>query len=441
MVKGPKGGLDIFKKRQKKLLEKIGDGVGVIFAHPEQIRNNDVHHKYRQDSTFYYLTGFSEPESVIVFDASSPSPFTMFVRQKDATRELWDGFRYGIDGAAEYFGANKVYPIDDLVKILPELLKNTSKVYYKLGEQKEHDEIIMTAIDHARRSRGRSGLGQPNIIDLKQITGEMRLIKQPEEIELLRKACEISAYGHIAAMRACKPGVNEYEIEAEVEHEFRRRGSDRLGYNSIVGSGPNATVLHYVFNDDVCKREHLLLIDAGAEFGYFTGDITRTFPVGGTFSPAQKKFYDVVLKVQKDCIEFVKPGVKLADIHQRAIKGLIDGMLSLGLMKGSAKDIYEKKEYIKYYPHGTGHWLGMDVHDSGLYSIDGEPRALEPGMCFTIEPGLYVPENDKDAPAEFRGMGVRIEDDILVTSKGCEVLTKLAPKETHEIEAILGKSV
>jgi Xaa-Pro aminopeptidase len=439
MEKGPKGGSEIYKKRRTKLLEQIKDGVMILVSHPEQIRNNDVHHKYRQDSSFYYLTGFTEPESVIILSPSSPAPFTMFVREKDPTRELWDGFRYGIDGAGKYFGPNKVYPIGELEARLPEILSDTEKIYYRLDENKEFDVKLLEAVQKARGKKGRTGMGLPQIVDSKSIVGEMRLFKTPEEAEFLKKACEISAYGHLAAMRACKPGMLEYEIEAEVEREFRRRGSERLGYNSIVGSGPNATVLHYVFNNDKCLKEHLLLIDAGAEYGYMTGDITRTFPVGGKFSSSQRKLYETVLRVQKDLIAFAKPGVRMAEIHQRSIDGLTAGMLELGLLKGTKKEVIEKREFLKYFPHGTGHWLGMDVHDAGLYMKNGESRKIEPGMCFTIEPGLYVPENDAQAPAEFRGLGIRIEDDVLVTQNGLDVMTSIAPKEVDELEAVIGK--
>jgi Xaa-Pro aminopeptidase len=322
--------------------------------------------------------------------------------------------------------------------VLSELLKNTDKIYFRIGENHEFDSTVETAIETARKSRGRSGLGMPALVDLKQIIGEMRLYKSADEIALLRKACEISAEGHLRAMRVCKPGMYEYQIEAEIMHEFRMRGSERLGYGSIVGRGANATVLHYVSNNDKLMSDDLILIDAGAEYGYFTGDITRTFPVNGKFSPPQKKLYEAVLKVQKSCIAFAKPGVKLADIHQHAIAGLVDEMLELKLLSGSKNSLIENKDFFKYYPHGTGHWLGMDVHDAGLYTKNGEGRKLEPGMCFTIEPGLYVPVDDKNAPAEYRGLGIRIEDDILITPQGCEVLTSLAPKDVEAIEAIIG---
>jgi Xaa-Pro aminopeptidase len=439
MIKGPMGGNEIFKTRRQKYLDLTKDGISIFFSQPEQVRNNDVHHHFRQDSAFYYLSGFTEPESVLVLDANSPNPFTMFVRERDATRELWDGFRYGIEGAAEFYGPHKVYPIGELEKKLPDLIKNSEKIYYKTAENPENDRLLEKVIESARKSFGRSGRGNPQICDAKQIVGEMRLHKSSDELMLLKQACIISAEGHIAAMKVCKPGMFEYQLDAEITREFKMRGSERIGYGSIVGGGSNATVLHYVFNSDELKKDDLVLIDAGAEYGYYTGDITRTFPISGKFSKAQKQLYEAVLRVQKDCIDFVKPGVKLAAIHQHAIQGLVDQMLDLKLLKGNKTSIIEKKEYLKYYPHGTGHWLGMDVHDSGLYSLKGEPRELKEGMCFTIEPGLYIPKDDQDAPAEYRGIGIRIEDDIAVNKKGlADVLTELAPKEIDAMESIIG---
>lgn len=440
MQLGPKGNLEIYNRRRQKLLEKIKDGVAIFFAHPEQIRNNDAHHKYRQDSTFYYLTGFTEPESVIVLDGKT-SKFSLFVREKDATRELWDGFRYGLDGTKKFFGPDQVFSIKDLASKLPELIKESQRVYYRYGDHREHDEVVLESMQAARRAKGRSGLGFPDLIDGNSIVGEMRLIKSDDEADLLRKAGHITSMGHIAGMKATRPGMFEYELEAIIESEFRRLGSERLGYNSIVGTGANATVLHYVFNDDKLAENQLVLVDAGAEYGYYTGDITRTYPTNGKFTAAQKKLYEGVLKVQKECVSFVKPGIRLADIHNKSIHGLIDVMLDLGLLKGSAQEIFEKKTFTKYFPHGTSHWLGMDVHDSGIYQIDGQSRLLEKGMCFSVEPGLYVPQDDSSAPSEFRGIGIRIEDDILVTANGYENLTKDAPKEVNEIEDLVGSSV
>lgn len=436
--KGPSGGMEIYKKRRAELLNKIKGGVAVLFSHPEQIRNEDVHHHYRQDSAFYYLTGFPESESVAVIDGVS-NTFTLFVKKKDPLKELWTGFLYGLEGAQEHFGANKVYPIDELKSVLPDLLKNAEKVFYRMGEFRDNDEVVLSAIRSGVKSRGRTGLGDPDIADVKTLIGEMRLKKGDDEVNNLRRACDISARGHIRAMKASRPGIYEYELEAELLYEFKKGGSPRVGYGAIVASGVNATVLHYTENNCRCDDGEFVLIDAATEYGYLTSDITRTFPVNGKFSAAQKKFYQAVLTVQKNLVAMVKPGIRFHDIHDACTEGLTDAMLDLGLLKGSRKQLIESNEYKKYFPHGTGHWLGMDVHDSGVYRIKGESRLLEPGMCFTIEPGLYVPGDDTTAPSEYRGLGVRIEDDILVTAKGHENLTQAVPKEVDALEEIIGK--
>ncbi len=436
---GPVNGKEIYKKRRAKLFAKIQNGVAIIPSNPEMLRNNDVHYDYRQDSTHYYLSGFAEPESIVVLNPTGKNKYILFVREKNVLRERWDGFRYGIESAGESFGADHVYPISEFEKIVPEIIKDASKIYYHIGRQSVMDEKVLTMMGIVKGSRGRSGRGLQDICDIDPLVGELRLFKSKEELEDLRKACDISARGHIAAMRMTKPGMFEYQVQAEVERVFKASGSERLGYGSIVGCGANATTLHYVTNKDQCLDGDFMLIDAGAEFNYLTGDITRTYPVNGKFSPAQRKFYQVILDVQKSCIQMIKPGLRYSAIHTHAVEMLTEGMIKLGLLKGSVKSLIEKKEYLKYYPHGTGHWLGMDVHDSGYYQVDGESRRIEPGMCFTVEPGLYVPLNDKTAPKELRGLGVRIEDDIYVTAKGCENMTVKAPKEISEIEAIVGK--
>lgn len=441
MRNGPVGGQEIYKKRREKLLAKLSADkvpcVAILPSHPEQIRNNDVHHYYRQDSSLFYLTGHTEPETIMVLNPAGKNKFILFVREKDPTRELWDGFRYGVEGAAEYFGADQVYPVCEFETVMPEILKPAEKVYYRLNENHEFDTKVLNLLQVAKNLNGRSGLGPAQVSDLKKVVGEMRLFKTKEELEYLRKACNISAAGHVAAMKFLKPNVYEYQVQAEVEAEFKRLGAERLGYESIVGSGANATVLHYISNRDQCKDGDLLLIDAGAEYNYMTGDITRVSPINGKFSKDQKRFYDAVLKVQKSCLKMIKPGVRFVDIHNHAIEGLTIEMLELGLLKGNVKNLIAKREFFKYFPHGTGHWLGMDVHDSGLYLINGESRQLEPGMCFTVEPGLYVPLKDKNAPKEYRGLGVRIEDNVHVTPKGCEVMTTAAPKEVEEIELLM----
>lgn len=437
MKKGPIGGLKAYELRRKKLYEQIGDGVAIVFAKPEETRNSDVPHPYRQDSTFFYLTGFVEPDSVAVFNPSSKTPFTFFVRPRDPGKEIWDGFRYGVEGAKKHFGADQVFEYSELEKQLPSLLESADVIYYHLSEELPFNEVVFKAAKEAVKKRGRTGLGNPTYKDLHQIVGEMRIIKTAEEQEFLKKACDISAEGHLTAMKTCRPGIMEYEVEAELLREFRRRDSKRVGYESIVGSGENATILHYVFNDSECKDGDLLLIDAGAEYGHMTGDITRTFPVNGKFTEPQKEFYQAVLDVQKALVEMVKPGIGFYDLHDKAIELLSQKLIDLKILKGDLKQVIESKSYRKYFPHGTGHWLGSDVHDVGLYRIDGEVRKLEPGMSFTIEPGLYVRGDDKEAPEKFRGMGVRIEDDILVTSSGYENLTKKVPKEVSDIEAFM----
>lgn len=435
---GPLGGVEIYKKRRQKFLEKIKDGVAIFPSHPHYIRNDDVHYPFRQDSSVYYLSGFTEPESVLVFAPHLKNKFVMFVSEKDPLRELWDGFRYGVEGAKQYFGADHVYPVSEFDKIMPEILKGADKIYYRLDVNKEYDEKIKILMEQSRKLRGRTGAGLQDLQDTRKIVGEMRLFKTKEEISFLKKACEITAHGHVAGMKATEVGKFEYEVQSEIEREFKRRGAPRLGYESIVGRGPNATILHYILNNDQCEDGDLLLVDAGAEYGYMSGDITRTYPVNGKFTRDQKKYYEAVLKVQKSCISMIKPGVKIADVHAHAIEGLTEGMVELGLLKGNVKNLIAKKDFFKYFPHGTSHWLGMDVHDAGLYQVDGKSRTLEPGMCFTVEPGLYVPEHDKHAPKQYRGLGVRIEDDVHVTAKGCEVMTSSAPKEVDEIESTVG---
>jgi Xaa-Pro aminopeptidase len=319
---------------------------------------------------------------------------------------------------------------------LPELLVGSEKVFYRVGLSAENDRKVLDALEKNRRSQGRTGKALPPIKDPNEVVGEMRLFKSPDEIALLRKACQISAQAHKAAMKEVRPGMNEFEVEALIDYIFRKNGCQRVGYGSIVAGGKNAACLHYRSNNEPLKDGDLLLIDAGGEFDYYTADITRTFPVGKKFTAAQARVYDLVLKVQKECVSMAKPGAKLPDIHKHAYEGLTEGLLSLGLLMGAKDDIVKNSGFRRFYPHGTSHWLGMDVHDLGLYLKNGEPRPLEPGMVFTIEPGFYVQPTDLDGTAEYRGIGIRIEDDIVITTSGCEVLTKDAPKERAEIEAL-----
>jgi Xaa-Pro aminopeptidase len=428
----------IFKKRRSALASHIGDGALIVPAHPEMVRNHDVHFAYRQDSNLFYLTGFEEPEAVLVLRPQHTPQCVLFVRKKDSLRETWDGFRYGPQGTEQEFGVDKAYVIDDLDKVLPTLLDGVDRVFYSLFQNHDFDAHFQKALQTVRAKQGRSGAGLLPITDSSEVLSEMRLKKSPEEIEWLKKACDISAEGHLAAMRFVKPGVNERHVQAVIEYTHRTKGSSRDGYNSIVASGPSATTLHYVFNDQPCNDGDLLLIDAGAEYNYFTGDITRTFPVNGKFTEIQKKFYSRVLEVQKSLLKMIRPGLAFKTLQDTTIEMLTNVMTELGLLKGAPAHIIENELFKKYYPHGVSHWLGMDVHDAGLYKIKGESRKLEPGMCFTIEPGLYVPIDDMSAPKELRGLGVRIEDDIVVTDYGCDVMTSKAPKEIDELESVIG---
>jgi Xaa-Pro aminopeptidase len=431
-----------FSERRKKAAQKAGRGALLIPSAPDLIRNDDVHHPFRQSSNLFYLTGFPEPESFLVIAprADGTSQSTLFVRKNNPEREIWDGRRFGVDGALASFGVDATYPIEELALQLPALLKHSEKIYYRTHKDEAMDRLIFGALETLRRGFGRSGRGLSALHDPSEILGEMRLFKAPEEIAALKKAGSISAESHRDAMLKTRPGMNEFEVEALIDYGFRSRGCQRLGYGSIVAGGVNATCLHYHENNQVLRDGDLLLIDAGGEFDFYTADITRTFPIGKKFSAPQRKLYDLVLKSQLDVIAMVKPGLPYAKMHEAASMILIEGLLSLGLMKGKAEEIFKTDTYRRFYPHGTGHYLGMDVHDCGLYLQNGEPRVLEPGMCFTIEPGLYVQPTDRDAPAEFKDIGIRIEDDILVTATGCEVMTSGVPKAVDEIEALRSQS-
>lgn len=432
---------EIFKKRRKKVLAGLHGAALIVAANPEQLRNDDVHHEYRQDSNMYYLTGFEEPESFLLLLPGKNPESVMFVRQKNVERETWDGFRYGPAGAQQEFLIDAVYPIEEFQSKSVELLKGFEEVYFRQFKNKQADALVENVLLDLKRAYGRSGYGLLTVKDADTFLGEFRLKKDEDDISNLRKACQISAEAHVAAMKFTKPGVSERHVQAVMSYNFYMSGSARVGYPYIIASGNNATTLHYNFNDQVCKKGDLLLIDAGAEYNYYSGDITRTFPISGHFSAAQKKVYEGVLTIQKELIAHLKPGLYFKDLHEMAIQRLVDLMLDLGLVTGRKEDVIKSNQHRKYYPHGVGHWLGMDVHDSGLYFIKGEARPIEAGMSFTIEPGLYIPENDMSVPAEFRGIGIRIEDDIVITQKGCDVMTSGVPKEINEIEKIVGTGI
>jgi len=430
--------MGIFKKRReligKAMQKATPNSEMVIFSNPEFLRNHDAHYEYRQDTNFFYMTGFDEPDSVFVFRPGKKPETIMFVRPRDEFRETWDGFRYGPEGTKKYYGIDEVHLIETLDEKLPEVIKDASSVYFRLQQHMKHDVHFLRVIEKAKNVYNRGSRGNIPVLDSAELLGEFRLFKDATEINWQRKACEITAKAHLETMKFVKPGMNERQVEGYIQFQFKNQLSARQGYNAIVASGKNATTLHYIFNDQECKKGDLLLIDAGAEYNYLTGDITRTFPVSGKFSKIQKEFYTHVLKVNKEIISMVKPGMEFSSMQTKAIEMLTDAMIDLKLLKGKREKLIKDQTYKKYYMHGVSHWLGMDVHDAGHYQINGKSRKLEPGMVFTVEPGLYVPHNDEDAPKELRGLGVRIEDNILVTKKGYENLTILCPKEVDDIE-------
>lgn len=437
-MRKPTVNLSVIAERRRRVAQLIPGSALIVASHPEQIRNHDVHFPYRQDSNLFYLTGFEEPESILVLRPGLTPETVMFVRRRDRERETWDGFRYGPEGVEREFQIQKAYPIEDFAKVAPELLKGVDRVYYRMMKNPEADHLVTAALEKCRAMQGRTGYGLLPIHDADELLGEMRLIKSESEMVDLREACEISAQAHLAAMKFTRPGVTERQVQAVLAYSFLSKGSAREGYNHIVASGAAATTLHYNFNDQPCHSGDLLLIDAGAEYNYYTGDITRTFPVNGKFSIEQAKVYQGVLDVQKKIIEFIKPGIVFRDLHDMASSMLTDLILNLGFLSGRKDDIIAANLHRKYYPHGVGHWLGLDVHDAGMYMHRGEPRPLEAGMCFTVEPGLYIPADDDSVPENYRGIGVRIEDNIRVTSSGCEIMTSTAPKEISDLEKVVG---
>ncbi len=421
---------------------KAHQGASFIFPSPSVVlRNPDVPHPFRQESHFYYLSGFDEENSCLVLahDPKASHGFRsfLFVQPRDPSKELWDGERYGVDRAASIFSVDEAAPIETLWERLPEILKFTNEVYYSLGKDEANDQKLISVLGKLQKSKGRSGLGQRAVKDPMEPVGEMRVIKKSEELEILKKACEATAQSHLQAMKQVRPGMNEFEVQALIEYEFKKNGCQRTGYGSIVAGGKNACCLHYVSNNEPLKDGDLLLIDAGGEMDYYTSDITRTFPVGKSMSKEQKELYEIVLAANEQAISIVKPGLPYSAIHRKAQEVLAQGLKDLGLLEGSVEEIIEDRtKLFRYFPHGTGHFLGMDVHDVGLYKIEGKSRVLEPGMVFTIEPGLYAQPTDQHCPEKYRGIGIRIEDNILVTESGFQVLTSDVPKAIEEIERL-----
>ena len=426
-----------FGRRRRRLMDSLSGGAIIMAAGHDAARNNDVDHEYRQPSSFWYLTGFDEPDAVAVLRPGSHTPYTLFVRPYDPTFEIWVGYRAGVRGAVGPLGANASYPVERLETQLPKLLAEYDTIYYALGSDERLDGIISRLVKQRRRMAQRGVKSVRRIEDPTAQIDLMRQIKTEDEISLLQRAIDITAQGFEAAMRTAAPGVYEYEVQAAMEESFRRHGSPRNGYPSIVAGGANACTLHYIRNRDALGDDDLLLIDAGAEYGYYTADVTRTWPVSGKFTGPQRAIYDLALEAQRQAIAAVKPGAGFDDVHKIATKALVQGLIDLDIMQGNADDIVAGGGYRDYYMHGTSHWLGLDVHDAGPYRDEQGQVRLRPGMVLTVEPGLYFGPLARQTPAAYRGIGVRIEDDVLVTEDGCRSLSEAIPKEAAELEAIV----
>ena len=422
--------------RRMQLLEAIGDDVAVFSSAPLAVRNRDVEHPYRQDSDLYYLTGLDEPESVLVLtNQHEEHRVILFVRPKKREREIWDGPRTGVEGAVQAFGADIAFPIDELSKRLPDYLGNVERLHYRLAQNDAADAQLFACLNLLRRGERRGVTAPEMIIDSSAHLHEMRLRKSDDELATMRRAAGITKEAHLRAMQITRPGMHEYEIDAELLHVFRKHGSERPAYESIVGSGPNATILHYRRGNRVFSDGELLLIDAGCELDYYASDVTRTFPVNGKFSDEQRAVYEVVLNAQKTGIDAVKPGLTLQALHDGAIRSITEGLVAIGLLEGDVDALIEEKKYEPFYMHRTSHWLGMDVHDVGHYYVDGKHRPLEPGFVLTVEPGVYIATDAEGVDERWRGIGVRIEDDVVVTQSGYDVLTGHIPKEINDVEA------
>jgi Xaa-Pro aminopeptidase len=426
----------VYQARRDRLAHGMGAGVAVIPTAPERIRNRDAHYPYRFDSHFYHLTGFGEPEAALVIVAGDAPRSLLFCRERNEERETWDGFRWGPQAARERFGFDEAHPIGALDETLARLLENQPGLFYPLGADAEWDARAMRWLN-AVRAKARTGVQAPERVqDVRALLDEIRLVKDAHELALMRRAASISAVAHRRAMQTTRAGRHEYEIEAELLYEFRRNGAQFPAYWPIVAGGANACVLHYVANDAPLRDGDLLLIDAGCELEGYASDITRTFPVNGRFGGAQREVYELVLAAQQAAMEEIRPGIAWNAPHDAAVRVLAQGMLDLKILAGSLEEALEKESYKRFYMHRTGHWLGLDVHDAGEYKREGQWRVLVPGMTLTVEPGLYIRAAD-DVPERLRDIGVRIEDDVVVTAAGCEVLTHETPKQVAEIEALM----
>lgn len=424
---------EIHAARRARVLERLGGGVLVLPAARMQRRNGDVEHVFRQESDLLYLSGFPEPDAWLVLHPAAAKPFTLFVRPHDKEKEVWDGVRAGVEGAQRDFGADQAFVLDELDKQMPGLLWGASTLHWPMGLDRAADERVLGWLAAARRKH-RDGVVAPECVrDPGLLLGELRILKDSEELELLREACGLAEKGFRRALAACRPGVREYELEAEIGYEFRRGGGVH-GFEPIVAGGVRATTLHGTVTEEALRDGELVLADCGCERRGYTSDVTRTFPVNGRFSAPQRELYSLVLRAHDDAVAAARPGATLDELHAIAVRVLVDGLLRLGFMEGTADERIADKAFRRWYMHRTSHWLGLDAHDAGAYLACGTARPLAPGMVFTVEPGLYIAADDDKAPPEMRGTGIRIEDDLLITDAGCEVLTEAIPRGVDEVE-------
>ncbi len=427
-----------FARRRDHLMELSGESsVIIVRSAPEKFRNNDAHYPYRQDSDFLFLSGFNEPDAMLVLLPEEKAGHSiLFCRERDPQREMWNGLMAGTAGAVEQLGVDQAYPITEMQQRLPKLLQGRERIYYDLGKDADFDQLLIGWMNEFRSETRKKYLAPDEIIALDHNLHEMRLFKSRTEIIAMKKSARVAIVAHQRAMAVCKPGLNEADIHAELLHTFTRNQCD-AAYIPIVGGGANACVLHYIANRDLLNDSDLLLIDAGAEYDGYASDITRTFPVNGKFSGAQKDLYEVVLAAQLKAIDEVHAGVPWEHVHETAVQVATEGMLDLGILKGSLEEALEEEHFQDFYVHNTGHWLGLDVHDVGGYEIDGHSRVLEPGMVLTVEPGIYIPESARNVAATWRGMGIRIEDNVAVTRDAADVLSADLGKTVDEIEALM----
>jgi Xaa-Pro aminopeptidase len=427
-----------YARRRRQLMRLAGpQAIVIVPAAPERIRNNDAPYPYRQDSDFHYLCGFPEPEAVLaLLPGRKAGEAILFCRERDPRREAWDGPRAGTEGAVEAFGLDDAFPIDDIDDILPGMIEGRTRVYYHFGRDSEFDLKLIAWVKRVQTLRGPDARAPREFVALSHLLHDLRLYKSRDELKLMRHAAGIAAEGHRRAMRAVRPGLYEHQVEAELLHAFRSAGAVP-SYEPIVGSGPNACVLHYRANNGPLSDGDLILIDAGAEYACYASDITRTFPVNGRFTHEQRALYELVLAAQDAAIARARPGEAWTAGHEAAVGVIAQGLCDLGLVRGGVRAAIESEAYKRFFPHKTGHWLGLDVHDVGDYRVDGEPRVLEPGMVMTVEPGVYVPPDAQDVPPQWRGIGIRIEDDVVVTRGAPEVITAAVPKTVDEIEVFM----